>query len=111
MVGGVEFGTELELSFQEAFDTAMRGADDLCGRGILPIYSLYWPPAGRDLPRDLSNLRTFFERLQIGYSGIRSGHGLSIWDGFMCHRCGYMQLECDIDRGAAGDHRPATAPA
>lgn len=109
MVAGVEFGAELELSFQEAFDTAMRGAEDLCGRGILPIYSLFWPPAGRDLPRDLSNLRTFFERLQIGYSEIRSRHGLSIWDGFMCHRCSYMQLECDIDRGAARDRASGAA--
>lgn len=24
--------------------------------------------------------------------------GLAIWDGFICHRCAYMQIECDVDR-------------
>jgi hypothetical protein len=101
MVAGIEFGPELGLSPGEALEIALRGADDLCRRGILPIYSLYWYPAGRDLPEHLGDLRHYFEQLQLGYFEIRRKHGLQVWDGFMCHRCAYMQLECDIDRAAA----------
>ena len=101
MVAGVELGPELGLSQDEALEIALRGAEDLCRRGILPIYSLYWPPAGLDLPDHLTELRGFFERLQLGYREIRHGMELAVWDGFMCHRCAYMQLECDIDRALA----------
>lgn len=95
MVAGVELGEDLGLSPDEAVEIALRGADDLCGRGILPIYSLYWPPGGTRHP---GQLRSYFERLQLGYHDIRRRRGLTIWDGFMCHRCAYMQLECDLDR-------------
>ena len=102
MVAGVELGSELGLSTDEALEIALRGAADLVGRGILPIYSLYWPPAGRDRPEHLADLRGFFERLQLGYREIRREAKLEIWDGFMCHRCAYMQLECDLDRALRG---------
>jgi len=102
MVAGIEFGPELGLSPDEALKIALRGADDLYRRGILPIYSVYWRPAGHDVPEHLEDLRHYFERLQLGCFEIRSKHGMQVWDGFMCHRCAYMQLECDIDRAAAG---------
>jgi hypothetical protein len=98
MVAGVELGREVGMSVAEGVHTALRGADDLCARGVVPIYSLYWPPAGRDLPEQLAELRTFFERLQLGYYEIRRRRGVQIWDGFLSHRAAYMQLECDMDR-------------
>jgi hypothetical protein len=101
MVAGVELGPDIGLSAAEAVDLALHGADDLCGRGILPIYSPYWPPFERDLPAHLAGLRAYFERLQLGYHDIRRAHGLAIWDGFLSHRSSYMQLECDVDRGFA----------
>ena len=36
--------------------------------------------------------------LNLGYQEIRRRHGLRVSEGFMCHRCAYMQLECDMDR-------------
>ena len=42
----------------------------------------------------------YFRHLGQGYRAIRARHGLRIWDGFMCHRCAYMQIECDLDRSA-----------
>jgi len=107
MVAGVELGPDVGMPLDEAADLAIRGAEDLCRRGILPIYSLYWPPPGHDLPEQLAELRTFFERLQLAYSEIRRREGLSIWEGFMCHRCAYMQLECDVDR--SGERRREVA--
>ena len=108
MVGGVELEPEHELSWQEASDLAIQGAEDLCSRGIIPIYSLYWPLAGRNHPDYMSNLRNYFEQLNLGYYEIRRRFGLRIWEGFMCHRCAYMQLECDVDRAMEHADRVAS---
>jgi len=47
-----------------------------------------------------ARIRSYFETLSAGYRAIRQRHGLAVSDGFMCHRCAYMQLECDLDRTA-----------
>jgi hypothetical protein len=101
MVAGIELEPEFELGWEEAADLAIRGADDLCRRGIIPIYSLYWPVGGRNHPDYLSRLRGYFERLMVGYREVRERRGVEFWDGFMCRRCAYMQLECDIDAECA----------
>ena len=102
MVAGIELEPEHGMDWEEAADLAVEGADELCARGVLPIYSLYWPTGGRDHPDYFSRLRHFFERLNLGYKAIRDARGLEFADSFMCHRCAYMQLECDIDRALAG---------
>lgn len=98
MVAGVELEPEYGFTWESAAQLALEGADDLLSRGIIPIYSLYWPLGGRDHPDYMPRLRAYFERLNLGYRALRERNGLRIWDGFMCHRCAYMQLECDIDR-------------
>jgi hypothetical protein len=98
MVAGIELEPEYGLSWDEALRTALAGAADLCGRGIIPTYSLHWPVGGRSRPDYHERLRSFFEQLNAGYADIRRQHGLRFWEGFMCHRCAYMQLECDVDR-------------
>ena len=85
------------MHWEQAADLAIDGAEDLCNRGIIPIYSLYWPIGGRDHPEYLARLKHYYEKLMLGYREIRVRHGLSFWDGFMCRRCAYMQMECDID--------------
>lgn len=102
MVAGVELEPELEMDWETAAETAIRGAEDLCSRGIIPVYSLYWPVGGRNHPDYMTRLRSFFETLNLAYADIRRRHGLAIWDGFMSHRSAYMQLECDLDRQPAG---------
>ena len=97
MVAGIELEPEYGLSWDVAADLAIEGAEELCSRGIIPIYSLYWPVGGRGQPDYTSRLRSYFERLSIGYQAVREKHQLHIWDGFMCRRCAYMQLECDLD--------------
>ncbi len=102
MVAGIELEPEHGLDWEQAADLAIAGADDLCGRGVIPIYSLYWPVGGRDHPDYMSRLRGYFEKLSVGYRQVRERHGLEIWPGFMTHRSAYMQLECDIDREIGG---------
>jgi hypothetical protein len=103
MVAGIELEPEHEFAWEQAARTALEGAEDLCSRGIMPIYSLVWPSGGRDRPDYHSRIRHYFETLCAGYQEIRRRHGLEVAEGFMCHRCAYMQLECDMDRatGAA----------
>jgi len=101
MVGGIELEPEHGMSGEEAVALALEGAEALCSRGIIPVYSLYWPVGGRDHPDYLDRLHQYFETLNLGCHAIRRKHGLHIWDGFMCHRCAAMQLECDVDRADA----------
>ena len=102
MVAGVELEPVFGMSWQEAADLAIQGAEDLCARGIIPIYSLYWPIGGRDHPDYFDRLLAYFEKLNLAYLALRRRYALQIWEGFMCHRCAYMQLECDLDRSPAG---------
>ena len=102
MVGGIELEPEHGMSGEDAVALALEGAEALCSRGIIPVYSLYWPVGGRDHPDYLDRLHQYFETLNLGCHAIRRKHGLHIWDGFMCHRCAAMQLECDVDRADAG---------
>ncbi|WP_405234320.1 radical SAM protein [Lentisalinibacter salinarum] len=101
MVAGIELEPEFDMEWREAADLAVRGVEDLCSRGIIPIYSLYYPVGGKDRSDYQSRLRNYFEHLVLNYRDIRRRHGLSVWQGFMCHRCAYMQLECDLDRQEA----------
>ena len=98
MVAGIELEPEHGLEWEEAARIALQGAEDLCSRGIIPIYSLVWPVGGRQRSDYHARIRSYFETLSSGYHEIRKRHGLVVSDGFMCHRCAYMQLECDLDR-------------
>ncbi|MDP1902510.1 MAG: hypothetical protein Q8K96_18975 [Rubrivivax sp.] len=100
MVAGIELEPEHGLEWEEAARIALEGAEDLCRRGILPIYSIVWPVGGRQRADYHARIRSYFETLVTGYQEIRRHHGLAVSDGFMCHRCAYMQLECDLDRQA-----------
>lgn len=100
MVAGVELEPEHDMDWEDAADLAVAGANDLCSRGIIPVYSLHWPTGGKERADYQSRLRNFFERLARDYQDIRRQKDLQVWDGFMCHRCAYMQLECDVDRSA-----------
>jgi hypothetical protein len=98
MVAGIELEPEHGLEWEDAARIALEGAEELCRRGIIPIYSLVWPSGGRQRPDYHARIRSYFETLSAGYREIRRRHALVIPDTFMCHRCAYMQLECDLDR-------------
>jgi hypothetical protein len=98
MVAGIELEPEYGLSADEAATLALEGADELLSRGVIPIYSLLWPTGGRERKDYHLRLRQYFETLNSGYQQLRRKYGLRVADEFMCHRCAYMQLECDLDR-------------
>lgn len=98
MVAGVELEPEHDMEWEQAADLALQGAEDLCRRGIIPVYSLVWPVGGRQRPDYHQRLFSYFEKFSLGYRDIRRKHALRIPETFMCHRCAYMQVECDLDR-------------
>lgn len=98
MVAGIELEPDFGMEWREAADLVVDGVKDLCGRGIIPIYSLYYPVGGKERSDYQSRLQNFFEYVALNYRDVRRESELEVWSGFMCHRCAYMQLECDIDR-------------
>jgi len=98
MVAGIELEPEYGFTPQSAAELALKGARDLCARGVIPIYSLYWPVGGHEHPDYMSNLLGYFTELCSGYAALRSEFDLRFHESFMCHKCAYMQVECDIDR-------------
>jgi hypothetical protein len=101
MVAGIELDPEHGLEWQEAARLALEGAEELCRRGVIPIYSLMWPPGGKDRPDYHERIRGYFETLNLGYRDIRTRYDLHFSPDFMCHRCAYMQIEVDLDRQEA----------
>ncbi len=99
MVAGIELEPRYAgLSVKEAVKRSLEGADDLLQRGIFPIFSLYWPLFGKGSEELLASLRDYFGRVHLGYAELRYKRGMQFNPDFMCHRCAYMQLECDLDR-------------
>lgn len=99
MVTGIELEPEYDPpTLEQAVDECLRGATDLLGRGVLPIYSLYWPLRSADYASKLARLRDYFSAVNLGYLELRREAGMRVNPAFMCHRCSYMQLECDLDR-------------
>jgi hypothetical protein len=108
MVAGVELEARYAgLPVSEASRRALAGAAEMLERGILPIFSLYWPLYGRASVELLNSLREYFSTIHLGYAELRRSRQVAFNDAFMCHRCSYMQLECDLDRadGLAISHR------
>lgn len=98
-VAGVEFITDVGLKGIESYlRSCLQGVDWLLQRGVLPIYSLQWPPTSLPLGDDsLSSFHDYFLRLNIEQFKLRKRYDLTFPNEFVCHRCTYMQLECDFD--------------
>lgn len=99
MVAGVELEPEHGgMSAEEGIANAMEGARTLLSRGIIPLWSMYWPIWGMTHPERLPALREYFERLNAEYAKVRKELGVKISEKFQCTGCAYMQLEVDLDR-------------
>jgi hypothetical protein len=102
MVAGVELEPKWGgLGVAEAVDRCVTGAADLLDRGIFPIFSLYWPLYGEAHDEVVAKLRDYFAAVHLRYADLRRARALHFDPRFMCHRCAYMQLECDLDRVAS----------
>lgn len=99
MVCGVELEPEHGgMSADEGIANAMEGARTLLSRGVIPLWSLYWPVWGMTHPERLPALRDYYERLNLEYAKVRKEAGVKISETFQCTGCAYMQLEVDLDR-------------
>ena len=98
-VSGIEF--TIDNGFKEvedALDSCLNGTEWLLQHGILPLYSIQWPfpdISAKDYPLDF--VLDYFLRLNRAQSGLRKKYKLAFPNDFVCHRCTYMQLECDFD--------------
>lgn len=102
-VAGIELEPEYGgMAPEEAVANALEGSRTLLEHGVTPIWSIYWPLWGATHPERLGPLRDYFVKLNEGYHALRGELGVTVNTDFMCHRCAYMQLECDLDRHRAG---------
>lgn len=98
-VSGIEF--TIDNGFKEienALDSCLNGTEWLLQHGILPLYSIQWPfpdLSAKNYPLDF--VLDYFLRLNTAQSGLRKKYKLAFPNNFVCHRCTYMQLECDFD--------------
>lgn len=99
MVSGIELEPRYgDMSVDDALDRAEVGVAMLLERGIHSILSLYWPLQERGSEKLLSSLRSYFAELHLRAERLRRERNSRFNEIFMCHRCSYMQLECDLDR-------------
>ena len=98
-VAGVEFIIDKGLQgMEDTLESCLQGTEWLLQQGILPIYSLQWPPTSITLEDDmLSFFQDYFLRLNMEQFKLRKKYNLTFPNNFVCHRCTYMQLECDFD--------------
>lgn len=98
-VTGVEFTTEKGFqNMKDAMESCLQGTEWLLQHGILPLYSVQWPPAAPSTEDDpLGFIQDYFLKLNIQEFKLRKRYNLTFPNEFVCHRCTYMQLECDFD--------------
>ena len=101
MVAGIELEPEYGMSWEQASELAIAGRRRSAARVLFPSTH----STGR-WEAKVTRITCFgcglFEELNIAYYNIRQRYGLEVWEGFMCHKCAYMQLECDMDRSLSG---------
>ena len=99
MVCGVELEPEHGgMTMEEGLQNALAGARELIAHDVIPLWSMYWPIWGMTHPERLVTLRSYYERLNAEYAGLRKELGVKISEEFQCRGCAYMQLEVDLDR-------------
>ncbi|MBI4844446.1 MAG: radical SAM protein [Nitrospirae bacterium] len=98
-VAGIEFNIEKGFgNTDEALQSCVNGAEWLLRHGILPLYSIQWPFTSASAKKfPLDSVLDYFIRLNASQAGLRKKYGLAFPNDFVCHRCTYMQLECDFD--------------
>ncbi len=96
-VSGIEIMQPYGYSTQQALESSLKGADWLLQRGVISLFTLYWPRDTSEFERKSASIHDYFLELSYEYHKLRKQYNLEIPDKFVCHDCSYMQLDCDFD--------------
>jgi hypothetical protein len=98
-------GAELVAGFKSearAIESALEGIAWLLARGVSPIFSPFSPALTSEYAVASRPTLDYFLKLNQEALRLRREHALPVDTRFVCARCCYAQLECDLDRLAGG---------
>ncbi len=96
-VSGVEIMQPYGYSTQQALESSLEGAEFLLQKGVLSLFTLYWPRDTSEFEEKSGSIHDYFLELSHEYHKLRKQYNLQIPNKFVCQDCSYMQLDCDFD--------------
>ncbi len=96
-VSGIEIMQPYGYSTQQALESSLEGAKWLLQRGVLSLFTLYWPRDTSEFEKNSGPIHDYFLELSHEYYKLRKQYKLEIPNKFVCQDCSYMQLDCDFD--------------
>lgn len=96
-VSGIEIMQPYGYSTHKALTSSLEGAEWLLQRGIIPLFTLYWPRDMVEFEKNSRPIHDYFLELSYEYHKLRKQYKLEIPNKFVCQDCSYMQLDCDFD--------------
>ncbi|KHE93992.1 MAG: biotin synthase [Candidatus Scalindua brodae] len=96
-VSGIEIMQPYAYSTQQALKSSLDGAEFLLQKGVISLFTLYWPRDASEFEEKSDTIRDYFLELSNEYHKLRKQYDLNIPNKFVCQDCSYMQLDCDFD--------------
>lgn len=96
-VSGIEIMQPYGYSTQQALESSLEGAETLLKKGVLSLFTLYWPRDITEFEKKSGPIHDYFLDLSYEYHKLRKQYNLEIPNKFVCQDCSYMQLDCDFD--------------
>jgi hypothetical protein len=96
-VSGIEVLPPYGYSAQKAHEASLEGAEWLLQRGVISLFTLYWPRDMNEFEKNSGPIHDYFLDLSYEYYKLRKQYKLEIPERFVCRDCSYMQLDCDFD--------------
>jgi hypothetical protein len=96
-VSGIEIMQPYAHSAQQALKSSLEGAEFLLQKGVMSLFTLYWPRDTSEFEEKSDTIHDYFLELSNEYHKLRKQYDLNIPNKFVCQDCSYMQLDCDFD--------------
>jgi len=96
-VSGIEIMQPYAYSTQQALKSSLEGAEFLLQKGVMSLFTLYWPRDASEFEEKSDIIHDYFLELSNEYHKLRKQYDLNIPNKFVCQDCSYMQLDCDFD--------------
>ncbi|MBT3878404.1 MAG: hypothetical protein HOF76_05030 [Candidatus Scalindua sp.] len=96
-VSGIEIMQPYGYTTPEALKSSLEGAEFLLQKGVMSLFTLYWPRDASEFEEKSDIIHDYFLELSNEYHKLRKQYDLNIPNKFVCQNCSYMQLDCDFD--------------